>query len=385
MASLLPSNWRRRQALVCIVTLLAALGLAWTSPRLAKEDWDWTWQFQKIVRKARTHNLNWKEEGDGYYEQLLNTSDWVGTAKSGTFLDGLRRRAEPPPEIVDYAGSFLVYELKPNLDVWHPEEWELITNAHGLADIPYTLEKPPGTRRIALLGDSVSRSMGVPLGHNYEALLEERLNERHTGGANRRFEILNFSASGYRITQFVDLASEKAARFQPDVYVLALTDLIFRAWSEHLWSLISHGIDLKYDYLREVVQSSGAARGLGHTESKRRLEPYRLEVIRWALRHIREAAGPGVPVVIFLIPNADEWEVLERRFYSTKELLAEFDFPVIDVLDTFDRVPDLEILRLTPMNLHFNARGHRILFENLYRKLREDPHAWKSIAGNDAP
>ena len=225
--------------------------------------------------------------------------------------------------------------------------------------------------------------MGVPFGQNYEALLERRLNEEHGGSRYQRFEILTFSVSGYRITQLADLASVKVNRFQPDAYFPALTDFVFRDWANHIWSLIDQGIDLKYEPLRDVVRRSGASREIGEAESRKRLQPYRLEVTRWVLQHIQKAAGPGVPVVIILTPTSDEQEVLERRFYSTKRLLQEFDFPVVDLLDTFDRVPDLVALRLAPMDHHFNAEGHRVLFERLYRKLRENPEAWTSVVGSE--
>ncbi|MCW5980490.1 MAG: hypothetical protein KIT09_20585 [Bryobacteraceae bacterium] len=376
---------RRRQALACIVTLLAALGLVWISPRVASTGWEWTWELQKLVRHARSRVLNWQAEGTGYYEQLLDASTGVPGARAGAFLDALRRREEQAePEIVDRRGKFLVYELKPNLDVQHSREGPLVTNEHGMADGPYALNKPAGTRRIALFGDSVSRSMGVPVGRNYEALLEERLNAERAGGRYQRFEILNFSTSGYRVTQFAGVASEKARRFDPDVYMLALTDLVFRGWSEHLWSLIHHGIDLEYETLRGIVRRSGAAVELGYRESIRRLQPYRLEVNRWALEHVRETASSGASVVVLLVPTADERDVLERRFFSTKRLLKEFDFPVVELLDTFERVPDLEALRLASWDNHPNTRGHIILFENLYRKLRADPDAWRSVVGEDA-
>ena len=49
-----------------------------------------------------------------------------------------------------------------------------ITNSLGMPNPEYGYEKPPHTWRIALLGDSLSIG---PYGHDYEALLEIRLNQ----------------------------------------------------------------------------------------------------------------------------------------------------------------------------------------------------------------
>ena len=52
------------------------------------------------------------------------------------------------------------YELKPNLDKLFKLA-RVRTNSAGLNDSEYTLEKPPGTYRVAVIGDSQTMASGV--------------------------------------------------------------------------------------------------------------------------------------------------------------------------------------------------------------------------------
>ena len=62
-----------------------------------------------------------------------------------------------------------------------------ITNSLGMPNPEYGYLKPPHTRRIALLGDSLSVG---PFGHDYVALLEDRLNQENLTPETQRFEVL---------------------------------------------------------------------------------------------------------------------------------------------------------------------------------------------------
>jgi hypothetical protein len=63
----------------------------------------------------------------------------------------------------------------------------------------------------------------------------------------------------------------------------------------------------------------------------------------------------------------------------------ELGVPVIDLLDTFEG--ELSRYWLRPWDRHPNEAGHRLLFENLYRKLQADPRAAGLIfgAGSERP
>ena len=85
-----------------------------------------------------------------------------------------------------------------------------------------SLQKPPNTRRIALVGASITMGQNVQSQNTYGALLEKHLNEVKPDGPNERFEVLNLACISYTLPQIVDTALNEAQRFEPDVILLDL-------------------------------------------------------------------------------------------------------------------------------------------------------------------
>ncbi len=70
------------------------------------------------------------------------------------------------------------YTLPPNLDVRerHLEyDYTLRTNSRGLRCAEVPMEKPPGVRRIVLLGDAQTAGVGVEVEQTFGAILEQKL------------------------------------------------------------------------------------------------------------------------------------------------------------------------------------------------------------------
>src|SRR5208283_415702 len=141
---------------------------------------------QKVILK--THNAG------------LNQEDF--NALAGGYYEGLQKDAGPmglPNERDDvrFRSDFLRYEFRPNVKRPYAAGMR-ITNSLGMPNPEYGYEKPPHTRRIALLGDSISVG---PYGQDYVALLENRLNQDYTTPQIQRFQILNFAVYGYSVVQ----------------------------------------------------------------------------------------------------------------------------------------------------------------------------------------
>ncbi len=112
----------------------------------------------------------------------------------------------------------LVYELRPGA-----RDGKHRISSAGLRDEEVPLEKPPGTYRIAAIGDSLTHGSGGPRENSYPEQLEQLLVERATG---TRFEVLNFGVPGYNIGQVVERFRVRALPFHPDLilYGYALND-----------------------------------------------------------------------------------------------------------------------------------------------------------------
>ena len=106
----------------------------------------------------------------------------------------------------------------PNARYWHhtPEvDVEYRINGQGMrADRDYSLAKPPGTRRVALFGDSFFMGYELDLKDTFAYKLEQRLN-----ADGIESEVLNFSVSGFGTGEMIKTYENYARRFDPDVVI----------------------------------------------------------------------------------------------------------------------------------------------------------------------
>jgi hypothetical protein len=104
-------------------------------------------------------------------------------------------------------------------------------NSAGFHDLERSLEKPPGTERVVLLGDSMLAGMQVPLEQSLAHRLEAFLNE--SGAGEARYEVVNCATDGYGTAQAWLLYLERCRRYQPDLVLLgffASNDVLDNYW-----------------------------------------------------------------------------------------------------------------------------------------------------------
>lgn len=116
------------------------------------------------------------------------------------------------------------YALIPNLQGWYRKEGEsfVSVNSDGLRDEEHATEKPADVFRIAIIGDSYSEAMQVPVENAYWRVMKTGLEACGAFGG-RRIETINFGVSGYGTTQELVTLREKAWRYSPDMILLAVT------------------------------------------------------------------------------------------------------------------------------------------------------------------
>jgi len=329
----------------------------------------------RLLGSMKFDTVNNREDIDalvaGYYEQLdSQTTGVVG-------LPRVIGKGE-----IQFRNDFLRFELKPNIHDTYKAGLRF-TNSMGMANPEYSYEKPPHTRRIAILGDSISLG---PYGHDYVALLEGRLNHNCTGPDIQNYQVLNFSVYAYSILQFMDVGLNKASYFHPDVDVVAMTSLEFfpeNGWAVHIANLRTSGIDLKYDYLRQVVAQAGIQPGSHFPAIRKKLEPYKLQVIRWALEQIRDHdAAQGAKTIVILVPAPINPDFTSDDFNQLHEAADPVGVPIIDMRDTFRSV-NLESIMVDPHgDMHPNVAGHALIADSLFTKLQAQPDALLALTGH---
>jgi hypothetical protein len=113
----------------------------------------------------------------------------------------------------------------PDRSAWQRFEGEALvrTNALGFRDRNHRPSKPEDVLRIAVLGDSFTEAVQIPVEQTWWRLMEASLNRSACASdtPDKSFEVLNFAVSGYSPAQSLLAWRTFAKQFSPDVAILA--------------------------------------------------------------------------------------------------------------------------------------------------------------------
>lgn len=118
----------------------------------------------------------------------------------------------------------LGWSQTPNFREDYPLEDKLVHvefNSKGFRDVAHTVQKPPGTRRIVILGDSMCEAAQVNLGQTFFKLLEKRLNQSD----NDRWEVVNLGAGDFGTAQEWIALNEYGFSYSPDIVICQIFPL----------------------------------------------------------------------------------------------------------------------------------------------------------------
>ncbi len=172
--------------------------------------------------------------------KLKNLGVNLGLTLCGLFMGvvigeiGLRvARVEGSPRIGDFVDSAptgfhtsdrdLGWKLKPGVSgEWKGEGESFVqVNSDGLRDREHTKAKPPNTLRIAVLGDSFTEAIHVPVEQTFWSKLERKLGNCEAIKGRKKVEVINFGVQGYGTAQELIMLRKKVWDYNPDIVVLA--------------------------------------------------------------------------------------------------------------------------------------------------------------------
>jgi hypothetical protein len=116
------------------------------------------------------------------------------------------------------------WALAPGAEGWWRSEGRAYVriNRDGERDVEHAVAKPAGVLRIAVLGDSCTEALQVPVEQTFWKLLEPALASCPAlAGRAHGVEVLNFGVAGYGTAQELLTLREKVWKYAPDVVVLA--------------------------------------------------------------------------------------------------------------------------------------------------------------------
>ncbi|MEG4493019.1 SGNH/GDSL hydrolase family protein [Microcoleus sp. D3_18_C4] len=148
---------------------------------------------------------------------------------------GLRvARIEGYPKIGDFVESAptrfhtsdpnLGWKLKPGASgEWNEEGASFVqVNSESLRDHrEHTKAKPPNTLRVAVLGDSFTEAIHVPVEQTFWSKLERKLGNCEAVKGRKNVEVMNFGVQGYGTAQELIMLRKKVWDYSPDIVILA--------------------------------------------------------------------------------------------------------------------------------------------------------------------
>src|SRR5262245_27747462 len=88
-------------------------------------------------------------------------------------------------------------------------------NSYGWRDVEWSLKKPPGVYRVAVVGDSYVEAFQVELSETFLKIAQGILSDKgHT------VELMNFGRSGFTTSEELLVIRDEIFRFTPDLVVL---------------------------------------------------------------------------------------------------------------------------------------------------------------------
>ena len=317
----------------------------------------------------------------------------------------------------------LAYELRPGAEgvAWRTP---IRINSAGFRDREYEREKPPGTTRIAFLGDSITFGNSLHPEERFTDRLEARYRED-----GRPVDVLNLGVGGYSTLEEVVFFERVGLPFDPDLAVLVycLNDAgvhssnltVIRAiegygeWirrsrllqvllvriDEKMLTREMHAANRDPEFRRrfqgriEPVEDDrellAKIRELRSYLDRNEIEPpvrflewhtsrAKIGKLRHSLSRLRGLSqAHGFPVAMIVVPFLDERghpEAFRLAYDIVRHEADRAGFPVLEVYDALaaEGLADLQISEGDRKNpVHPNARGHALLADRLYEGLAE--------------
>jgi len=269
---------------------------------------------------------------------LRNVVNWIFLPLGGVLLslllaEGMLRVAGISFPVFDIYDDVRGVALMPGLEGWYKNEGNayLKINSLGYRDSEHDIAKPPGTYRIAVLGDSFAEARQVAQENTFWSLMGRDLG-KCPELKGKRVEMLNFGIGGYGTAQELLTLRKDALRFSPDLVLLAFyPENDFQDNSKELSAKEGWRMPAPY-FVRsneKLILDNSFRQARGHRFMYQAVQHSRaLQLVNEARRHWQgrkmaalrktENVGPIAAAGIFAPPTEPDWQ---ESWKTTEELL----------------------------------------------------------------
>jgi hypothetical protein len=305
----------------------------------------------------------------GYYEDLtgvdrFNSDLWEIYSKRPTDWPTIQET-----EAARLTGDFRILELVPSKEVdFHGAKFT--TNRWGMRDKDYEQIAAPNTQRIAILGPSFVMGSGIADDEVFEAVLEEHLNQENNGQTYARYEILNFGVAGFSSLQNLFIFEEQVLSFKPNTLFFVGYQIEEEVAVRNLAHSLSKGVDVPYDYLKEIAREAGVGEQMMQSEIERLLQPYASEIVSKTYQRVVEIAREQGMTPVWIFMPTLEISLDEEVVAELSGVAEEAGFIILDLSDLYAN-QDIESLVVAEWDRHPNVKGNQLIALRLYKELLE--------------
>ncbi len=263
------------------------------------------------LRESLTSNLFNRADIEridrGYYEQLLDCERHLDDLADVPCLR-IRRRAggmwsipvDDAPLVVRVADLREVILRRNDAVKRWGLDWR--TNSQGMRDRDYSVPKPPGTFRIAFVGDSIGAGWGVNAEERFESILEELWDSRARRISGLKVEIINCAVPGHSPGQRWYHFSQIGWSMDPDLVIYEGTAADV-GWDERrLRYLLARGLGWNCPIYRRALVHAGVKPHENPDDYKRALRPIHQEILAGVYQAMAaDCRERGIPIFWVLI------------------------------------------------------------------------------------
>lgn len=372
------TSLRRISANLCVLTVLTLVGLP-TLPQHLPID------AARIVLAIRSDSFSQTEASQlvqGYYEQLNEGSIQAGLfAGANRTDDGVEERRRLFTEFTRFTRDIRQLELIPGLRRDYMDT-TITINRWGMRDREIDQEKPPHTRRIAVLGSSMVMGFGVDDDHTFCRLLEEQLNaDDELTPDPQQCQVLNFGCGKYYAIHRRAHLEVRALDFDPDVvlYVAHQDEPVGVFF--HLADLARYGL-VDDSCLQQILDEEGIDEQTPYGVIRNRLRERALDILRCSYERIVRVCRERriTPVWVYLpMPGGYQIPVPGE---VTMTLARDAGFEVLDLSD-WHAGHAAEEVKLSERDDHANALGHELIAARILEALGANPQLLRSHQGRN--
>jgi len=232
------------------------------------------------------------------------------------------------------------------------------SNNMGYRDYDHPLEKPTGSQRIVVLGDSVTAGLWIKGDDKiFTSVMERRLKQ-----AGENIDVMNFGVSGYNTSQEVETLETYGLQFNPNIVILAycLNDrsqddgniygiLLAEAQKSKntghvdtasINSLERHSALLRFMRYNVLGVQSGSSR---QQEKRKTIDQFYVDTVEESFENLSQlSSAHNFKVLVAIFPNFGEKDEGLKNDYAFQvehnaiaQLSKQHGFDTIDLLAPF--------------------------------------------------